>query len=272
MTGQSLDYEFLRYIRTTSEEQKLHQRFYLSFFANCHKVLDLACGEGDFVELLGENGIEAIGIDLDSRFSVGARERGLNIICQDAFEYLEAAHAESVDGIFASHFVEHLDYKKVLELLQLSLRVLRRGGTIVLTTPNVRSLFSHLEMYHLHFGHVAFYHPRLLAFFLEHAGFADIETGENASPVSPTQPLFGKLSLHPIRTELPVWQRSWLHRVVRRVRMGIARVFAKPYLDMIEHNFKQIQNALETIDRPFECYAKAIKPSVDLDTAGVNDE
>jgi hypothetical protein len=54
--------------------------------------------------------------------------------------------------------------------------------------------------------------------------------------------------------------------------MGIARVFAKPYLDMIEHNFKQIQNALETIDRPFECYAKATKPIVGLDTGEVNDE
>jgi SAM-dependent methyltransferase len=260
MTEPNLDYEFLRYIGGTPEGQKSHQRFYLSFFEGCHTVLDLACGNGDFVELLTENGFEAIGVDLDSRMCAASKDRGLNVVHQDIFEYLSNARPESVDGIFSSHLVEHLVHDKVLELLQLSYRVIKPGGVIVLATPNVKALFSHLEMFYLHFGHVAFYHPRLLCFFLEHAGFVNTQMGENASPVSPSNPLFGGLNLHPIRSELPMWKSTWLHRTVRRLRMSVARIFAQPYLDMINHNFVQIENALKTVDRPFECYVKAVKP------------
>jgi len=259
MTEPGLDYEFLRYIGVTPERQKLHQRFYLSFFAGCQTVIDLGCGDGDFIELLSENGIMGIGVDSDPLECDAARKRGLNIICQDVFEYLTSAQPESVDGIFASHLVEHLPYERVLELMQLSYRVMRPGGVIVLTTPNVRSLFSHLEMFYMHFGHVSFYHPRLLRFFLEHVGFVNVEMGENASSVSPASPIFGMFQMYPIHTKLPLWQDTWLRRVVRRLRMLVARVFAQPYLDMINHNFVQIRNALEQIDRPFECYVKAIK-------------
>jgi SAM-dependent methyltransferase len=252
MTELNLDYEFLRYIDVTSERQKLHQRFYLSSFEQCQTVIELACGDGDFVELLTENGIEAIGVDSDPRLCADAKERGLSVICQDAFEYLKNAQPESVDGVFSSHLVEHLTYDKVLELLQLSYAVMKPGGVIVLTTPNVKSLFSHLEMFYMHFGHVAFYHPRLLCFFLEHVGFENTEMGENASPISPSRPLLGELGLYPIRAELPLWRRTWLHLIARQLRIGIARIFAR-------HNFTQIEEALKKVDRPFECYVKAVK-------------
>lgn len=259
MIEPGLDYAFLRYIGGTSEGQKQHQRVYLSFFAERQTVIDLGCGEGDFIELLGENGITGIGVDSDPLACDAALKRGLDVNCQDVFDYLTSARPESVDGIFASHLVEHLPYEQVLELMRLSCRVLKPGGVIVLTTPNVSSLFAHLEMFYLHFGHVSFYHPRLLSFFLEHVGFVNVEMGENASPVLPARPIFGALDTYPIRVELPLWQNTWLHRMVRRLRMTVARLFAQPYLDIINHNFDRIQDALERVDRPFECYVKAVK-------------
>ncbi|MCJ7667748.1 MAG: hypothetical protein MUP04_05630, partial [Anaerolineae bacterium] len=58
-------------------------------------------------------------------------------------------------------------------------------GKIVITTPNVRGLFAHLEMFYMHFGHVSFYHPNLLRFFLEYVGFSDAQMGENPRTASP---------------------------------------------------------------------------------------
>lgn len=259
MTQPGLDYEFLRYIGVNTAGQKEHQRFYLPFFAGCRKVVDLGCGDGDFVELLQEEGVTGIGVDADPVACANARERGLKIVCQDVFDYLRNVRPGSVGGVFSSHLVEHLPYEKVMELLHLSYEALEPGGVVVLTTPNVRGLTAHLEQFYLHFGHVTFYHPRLLAFFLNHVGFVDVELGENISKASPASPLFHNLPLKPIRVELPKQKGSWFHRLAGRIRVAIARVLLRPYLELINDNFLQIRRSLLQIDRPFECYVKAHK-------------
>jgi len=44
----------------------------------------------------------------------------------------------SIDGIFASHFLEHFNENQVRKVLGESYRVLKPGGTIRLVTPNLR--------------------------------------------------------------------------------------------------------------------------------------
>jgi len=257
-----LDYEFLRYIQVTPEGQKKIQSYYLPFFKGCQLVVDLGCGDGDFVELLEENGITAIGVDSDPKCCAAAQQRGLNIVCQDVFVYLRGLEAESVDGIFSAHLVEHLPYEKVLELLRLSKRALRKGGCIVLTTPNVRGLFSHLEMFYMHFGHVTFYHPKLLCFFLEYTGFSNPVMGENPNFPSP---LWGNLKLTPIRyePELPLVKDNPLRRLIKRGKMLLVKLIVQPYLDQLvpqmNERLAQLKSALDIIDRPFECYVYATK-------------
>jgi SAM-dependent methyltransferase len=259
MTEPGLDYEFLRYIGVNPAGQKEHQSFYLPFFAGCGKVVDLGCGDGDFIELLEEEGVTGIGVDADTVACANARERGLEIVCQDVFSYLGNVRPGSIDGVFSSHLVEHLPYEKVLELLRLSYEALKPGGVIILTTPNVRGLTAHLEQFYLHFGHVTFYHPRLLAFFLEHVGFKDVEMGENISKASPASPMFRNLPLRSVQVELPPQKGTWLRRLAQRLRLTIARVLLRPYLRLINENFLLIRNSLLRIDRPFECYVKASK-------------
>jgi SAM-dependent methyltransferase len=184
-TFPGLDFDFLRYIGVNSESQRRIQSFYLPLFKDHHQVIDLGCGDGDFVALLAERGINIVGVDSDEKAYREAAARGLPVAHSDVFDYLRELTAESVDGIFCAHLVEHLPYPKVIELVCQSFRVLRPGGVVVLATPNVRTLFSHLEMFYLHFGHVSFYHPRLLCFFLEHEGFGNVQSGENPETASP---------------------------------------------------------------------------------------
>jgi SAM-dependent methyltransferase len=244
---EGLDHAFLRWLPVVADDQKAFQRLYVAFFDGCDKVVDLGCGEGNFVELLEEHGIRAIGVDSDPDCYQAARDRGVNVVHQDALKFLRDQEAESVDGIFAAHLVEHLPYEQVIELLRGASRALKPNGVIVLTTPNVRGLYSHLEMFYLHFGHVTFYHPRLLCFFLEYAGFAEPKSGVNTTELQPLlgdeiAELAGIAGAGPTYTPTaPLdafdYERllpepdSLLRRLIWHGKMWLVRMIVQPYLD-----------------------------------------
>lgn len=48
----------------------------------------------------------------------------------------------SVDLIFSCHVVEHIHYKEFQYFLKESLRVLRKGGVIIITTPSIKKIFN----------------------------------------------------------------------------------------------------------------------------------
>ncbi|MBU0495896.1 MAG: class I SAM-dependent methyltransferase [Chloroflexi bacterium] len=284
----SLDYEFLRFIGVLPENQRRIQGFYVPFFAGCQRVVDLACGDGDFVALLGEQGIDALGIDLDESCCAAAQARGIPVRCQDVFDYLRECEPDSLDGIFSAHLMEHLHYQAVAELLQLACAALRPGGRILLVTPNVRSLYAHLDSFYLHFGHVSFYHPELLRFFLLHAGLTDVQTGTNpetAMPLWRDRPPLGvtKGAFVPldIEFELPARHDTAWRRLTRRCKMYLAQTLVWPYLHQIvpqinaqlthqmnvrlselDRQLVQIDGMFRQLDAPVECYALAIKPPV----------
>src|SRR4051794_40477067 len=221
----SLDYDFHRFIGMNPAGQRAVQRFYLPYFANSKKVVDLACGDGDFVALLLEQGVDASGVDADVKTCADAQAKGLPVICQNVFDYLAATASASVDGLFCAHLVEHLSYPQVIQLIHEAARILRPGGRIILATPDCRSLFAHLDMYYLHFGHVSFYHPRLLSFLLEHEGLISVTYDVNpntASHLLPAvqasarrAPLYapGKGQSLPYQRTIPPQGASLLHKI-----------------------------------------------------------
>ncbi len=183
---EGLDDAFLRYIGVESQTQRYIQEGYLSHFAGCQRVVDLGCGDGDFLGLLQENGHECLGIDGDTHAVQRVQKLGLPVVQADVLAWL-AQEADAIqrgeraawDGLFCAHLVEHLPYTAVLALCQQAARILRPGGVIVLATPNVAAIHAHLDGYYKHFGHITFYHPDLLSFFLDYTGFEIVETGAN---------------------------------------------------------------------------------------------
>lgn len=277
LTG--LDYDFLRYTGVNPAMQRQNQSLYLPFFKDCRRVIDVGCGDGDFVELLREQGVDAFGVDNDPIAVRQLRERQVPVVEADVVNYLRSLEPGSLDGVFAAHLVEHLPYQAVYEMLHHAHRALKPDGRIVLTTPNARALVSHLEMYWLHFGHVAFYHPRLLCFFLHQAGFRDETWGENPAPA---HPLFGEPSPYeflgdqfkrpvdwaalPAEKELSGWRRTLRARftrllglddIVRQANDRLRQLAAQANLAHAE--IDRLNAIVDRVDRPFECYATAIK-------------
>ena len=279
-----LDFAFLKYIGVTPESQIPIRRFYLPMFAGCQHVVDLGCGTGDFVALLQEAGINAVGVDSDPAACAWLQKRQLPVIEQEVTAYLETIEANSLDGIYSAHLVEHMPYEAVLKLIRLAFRALRPGGRLVLATPNPRALISHLELYHMHFGHKAFYHPNLLCFFLDYCGFEQIEDGENPFTI----PLFSRdlfqgfappygeyyeaedLNQAHIRyrREFPP-AKNPLRALIRLAKTTVFRFIVQPFLDDLEGQANRLFLAHHTalrqtgvMDRAFECYAIGYKPAL----------
>ena len=267
----SLENDFMRFVGVTSEGQKQIQEYYLPFFESHSPVVDLACGDGDFVELLNERGISCRGIDRDPVMFREAKARGRTIVCQDVFEFLKIEPPESIGGLFSAHLVEHLPYEKAIELIELGYRVLRPGGVIIIATPNVRGLFPHLESFYMHYGHITFYHPQLLAFFLTQAGFEMVEVGENdrlrrplwgdlperivrASEISITpseSSTTGLLKRCPVPLEMPPFEHYQWHNppgfrgFLLRFLTQSAHKILKPYLLELGNRIANINAVLE---------------------------
>jgi SAM-dependent methyltransferase len=271
-----LDYAFLKYLGVSVDGEEALHSFYLPFLAGRSRVLDLGCGMGGFVKLLREQGIDGYGVDSDPQCIAEARAHNLSVIEADVVEYLRTLEPASLDAIFSAHMVEHMPYSVVLETIQLAQRALKPGGRLLLVTPNPRALIAHLELYPMHFGHIAMYHPKLLAFFMDYAGFAHTEMGENphtmAVQVSADSPLRALPTL-----PLSILERGPggevilpkpthpLRKAIWYVKMGLVHWLVQPYFDHTARTLKQLETrvaqseqalqiTLQAIDRPFECY------------------
>jgi len=169
---------YLEYEEKVRQDPDEHQKsilsFYLPFFRNCNKVLDLACGKGNFLELLEGRGV---GVDRDKFICDYVRKKGLKIIHSDLMKFLENTK-EVFDGIMFSHIIEHFSIKDVSRILKLMYKHLRKGGTLVIVTPNAESVTARLY-FEKDPTHVRFYPHQLIRFLGEEAGFKFVKSGSN---------------------------------------------------------------------------------------------
>ncbi|MDO3385237.1 methyltransferase domain-containing protein [Gilvimarinus sp. SDUM040013] len=130
-------------------------------FQGCERVLDLGCGVGLFLDLLRKSRIYGVGVERSPGIVEYGREMGLDIIEADAVQYIQNNN-EKFDGIYCSHFVEHLPVELVQSLLEGMSQTLERNGVLVLVFPDPESIRSQLLGFWRDPEHVRFYHPELI--------------------------------------------------------------------------------------------------------------
>jgi len=172
-------YEYIyRYGQADEDWARNVVEFYIPYFAHCQRVLDIGCGRGQFIELLETRGIAAAGIDVDESMVSFCREKGLEVVQADLFEYLPH-HKGEFDGIFCSNLIEHLTAERAFQFGQAAFEALADGGVILIATPNPESLIVHLYEFWRDPTHIRLYNRPLLEFLLISSGFHKVQSGEN---------------------------------------------------------------------------------------------
>jgi SAM-dependent methyltransferase len=122
--------------RGPEEHVRELQRVYLRLLDGRAPVLDVGCGRGEFLDLLEESGVQAIGVDTDAGMLERARAKGHRVQQADGIDYLAGLPDASLGVIFSAQVIEHLPYERLIELLRLAPAKLAPGGLLILETVN----------------------------------------------------------------------------------------------------------------------------------------
>ena len=114
----------------------------LKFLGDCHSLLDVGCGTGTFLHRCV--GREALGVDINPDNVAYCRGKGLDAVEGDALA-LDFPN-DSFDGVHCSHVLQVFESADGVRMIKELGRVVKPGGTIVLTTLNqFKHFFQHPE-------------------------------------------------------------------------------------------------------------------------------
>ena len=162
--------------RFRGSAQEIRERLdaYVPLFQGASDVLDVGCGRGEFLDLLGAQDISARGIDLNEEMAAVCRERGLDAQAGDALSYLLAQPDGSLGGLFAAQVVEHLEPDYLTRFLETAYHKLRPGSKIVLETINPACWYAFFSSYIRDITHVRPLHPDTLQYLVGASGFQKV--------------------------------------------------------------------------------------------------
>lgn len=166
--------------RGSREEIKHRLRVYVPFVEALRPhcpvaaAVDLGCGRGEWLEILHEAGLDAIGVDLDEAMLAASREHGLTVTARDAVEFLGALDDSGQLLVSGFHIAEHLPFADLQRLVEGAFRVLHPGGLLILETPNPENLTVGASSFYLDPTHQRPLPPGLLGFLAEYSGFSRV--------------------------------------------------------------------------------------------------
>ncbi len=173
------------------------------------RLLDVGCADGRFVEHARSRGVQAEGIDPSAAAVRRARERGQPVTQGRVHEY-EPAHRFEV--ITAFDVIEHvIDPRRFLEAIH---RLLAPDGVVILSTPNLDSLFRRLMgkrwFFYIPEEHLHYFAPRSLRALLARVGFEVLHCSPTAKPLTYAYGLTQFAEFNP-----------WIYRVMRAISVTI---------------------------------------------------
>jgi O-antigen chain-terminating methyltransferase len=163
--------------RGSQEETKQGLKVYLQLLKESGitaNILDVGCGRGEWLELLREEGLQGRGVEINRTLAEQGRKMGFEIIEGDALAHLRSLPDNSLQAVTGFHFIEHLAFEALLDLLDETLRTLRPGGLVIFETPNPKNLVVGACNFYADPSHRQPLFPETIQFILQSRGFADV--------------------------------------------------------------------------------------------------
>lgn len=123
--------------------EKISLKFIKKIFKPKNKLLDLGCGEGIFLNALRRNIPSLIvkGIDFSNSNVIKVRKNHLEVKKSDLSKGI-CYKKEEFDMVYAGEVIEHLYNPDFF--LQESNRILKKGGYLIISTPNLCAWFNRI--------------------------------------------------------------------------------------------------------------------------------
>ena len=168
------------------------------------RIIDVGCGRGEWLELLGGEGFKATGVDMNDAMVSACRERGLAAECDDAIAYLRRQPEGSLAAVTGFHIIEHLPFETLVALFDAALHAVRKDGLIIFETPNPENLMVGACNFYTDPTHLHPVVPAVAEFMARQRGFARAEI----------------LRLHPYPVDLQLIEDSDVARRVNQALYG----------------------------------------------------
>ena len=133
-------------------------------------ILDIGCATGALLDSLRGRGWRVTGVEISPSADYAVNVRALDVRNLPLEE--NNFPDESFDVVLASHLIEHLNNPKAF--LSETFRVLKNGGSIFVTTPNISGFKARLfgsRWRSAIFDHLYLFSKRTLSKMLENAGY-----------------------------------------------------------------------------------------------------
>jgi 2-polyprenyl-3-methyl-5-hydroxy-6-metoxy-1,4-benzoquinol methylase len=140
-------------------------------------ILDFGCGLGDFLKVLENEGYKNLfGVEIDkSAFKLASSKlKKVKLFNQSGFDFLKNKK-NFFDIIFLIDVLEHIEIKKISTLVKYLFNSLKKGGKLIIRTPNAESIFFGSYMRYIDPTHTTSFTRHSIKSLFEDKGFKTIE-------------------------------------------------------------------------------------------------
>lgn len=154
-------------IRKYRLEQYSH--FINEFSLQGKKIIEIGCGQGEFLDLLSNFDVKAVGLEHNEEFVKIARDNRLEVFCGFATDEYTKIKDAPYDAFVSFNFLEHLPSPN--GYLRCIYSNLREEGYGLIAVPSFEYIIEGGRWYELIRDHLVYHTEESLRFCLEHNGF-----------------------------------------------------------------------------------------------------
>lgn len=136
------------------------------------KILEVGCGQGEFLRIWKNYDVRAVGIEYDAELVIKAREQGLEVYKAFADNAATELPEAPFDAFVQFNFLEHQPHPN--EMLQCIYNNLTEDGVGLVTVPSLEYILQN-GYYELIKDHIAYYTKETLQFLFRKNGFEIID-------------------------------------------------------------------------------------------------